>query len=81
MTKVKTEKSQTPYYITRAHMRKGNEVTTSGTGTIATPPQQKGKRMYLGVPLVQKSYSTQIQQKRTFELRDFEQICGISRRR
>ena len=81
MTKVKTEKSQTPYYIYAGAHAKDNEVTTSGTGTIATPPQQKGKRMYLGVPLVQKSYSTQIQQKRTFELRDFEQICGISRRR
>ena len=48
MTKVKTEKSQTPYYIYAGAHAKSNEVTTSGTGTIATPPQQKGTRMYLG---------------------------------
>ena len=43
MTKVKTEKSQTPYYITRAHMRKGNEVTTSGTGTTTSNKKDKNK--------------------------------------
>ncbi|MBR2102287.1 MAG: hypothetical protein IJ928_06000 [Prevotella sp.] len=44
MTKVKTKKSQTPYYIYAGAHVKGNEVTTSGTGTIATPPQQKGQK-------------------------------------
>ena len=39
--------------------------------------------MYLGVPLLgQKSCkSIQIRQMRALDLRDFEQICGISRRR